>query len=421
MHIIVRWLGLSVFLPLFLFADPLTYKIRGEAAILVNADSGAILFEEDAYSLRYPASTTKIATAIFALHKVGDQLDVPFTAGQDSVCSVTQEAKKKSNYSIPTYWLEPDGSHIGIKNGETLTLRHLLEGMLIASGNDAANVIAHGMGPTIPDYMVELNMYLKSIGCKSTHFLNPHGLHDPNHQTTAFDLAIISAQALKNPIFCEIVSQTKFIRPKTNKQQATTLLQTNRLLRPGKYYYDKAIGIKTGYHSKAKHCLVAASRFEGRTLIAVLLGYKERGEVFEDAISLFDKAFNQPKIQRRYLKEGLQKFELEIPQADRILQTYLREPLALEFYSAEDPQAKCLLYWEPKLSLPIAKDQKVGELHLVDSKGRILTNSFLLSSGEIRFAWPYNWVAAISSMTWGWLLVGFGILALIWLIRMMRR
>ena len=190
-------------------------------------------------------------------------------------------------------------------------MRTLLEGMMVVSGNDAANVIAQGIGPSIPGFMDELNAHLKQIGCTQTRFLNPHGLHDPNHQTTAYDLALMTAEALKNPVFCEIVSKPRFIRPKTNKQEATALLQSNRLLRPGKYYYSKAIGVKTGYHSKAKSTFVAASKWEGRTLIAVLMGYKERGEMFEDAIQLFEKAFNQPRVQRRYLKAGPQTFSLK--------------------------------------------------------------------------------------------------------------
>lgn len=408
---------LSLLFSFYLSGDHIPFKIRGDSGILMNAETGAILFEEDAYSLRYPASTTKVATALFALHKAGDQLEMPIVAENDSICSISQEAKRKSNYTVPTYWQEPDGTHIGIKKGEVLTLRDLIEGMMVVSGNDAANVIAQGIGPTIPEFMIELNAYLKSIGCKNTQFLSPHGLHDPNHQTTAYDLALMTSVALKNPNFCEIVSKTKFMRPKTNKQEATTLLQSNRLLRPGKYYYAKAIGVKTGYHAKAKSCLVGASRFEGRTLIAVLLGYKERGEMFEDAIHLFEKAFNQPKVQRRYLKEGPQNFTLEILHGNKPLQTYLGEPLALDFYPAEDPQAKCLLYWD-KLSLPIEKNQKVGELHLVNSKGMILKKASLLATDDIHLSWPHNWLTAFS---WKWILsIALITIALFWIIRAFR-
>lgn len=273
----------------YVIAEPLKFEIRGEAAILMNAQTGAILFD-------YPASTTKVATALYALKLRGQELEMSITAEQDSLVSMTQEAKRKSNYSAPSYWLEPDGMHIGIKKGEIFTLFTLLQGMLITSGNDAANVIAQALGPSIPTFMEGLNVYLKEIGCQKTYFRNPHGLHDSQHQSTAYDLATMTREALKDPVFCEIVSQTRFLRPKTNKQAATTLLQTNRLLRPGKFHYAKAIGVKIGYHTKAKKTFIGAARADGRTLIVVLMGYKDRNAIFEDAIKLFEAAFNQPKV-----------------------------------------------------------------------------------------------------------------------------
>jgi D-alanyl-D-alanine carboxypeptidase (penicillin-binding protein 5/6) len=324
-------------------------------------------------------------------------LDLPLVAEQDALEMISHEAKRKSHYTLPAYWLEPDGTHISIKKGEILTLYTLLQGMLISSGNDASNVIAHALGPTIPTFMEELNRYLKEIGCQHTHFCNPHGLHIPQHQSTAYDLALIAREALKYPIFCEIVSQTRFLRPKTNKQPATTLLQTNRLLKPGKFYYAKAIGIKTGYHAKAKKTFIGAAQVEGRTLIAVLLGYQDRNAIFEDAIKLFEAAFNQPKVQRVFLKAGPQVFKLELPRARNSLSTYLSESLSLEYYPAEDPQAKCLLYWKP-LSLPILKNQQVGELQLVSAKGIILKQIPLLAAEEVNWAWPYQWLIALSSL-----------------------
>jgi D-alanyl-D-alanine carboxypeptidase (penicillin-binding protein 5/6) len=394
------FLFLGICISFYLSAEPLKFEIRGESALLMNAQSGAILFEHRAYVSRYPASTTKIATALYTLKLKGDDLDGDITAEQESIASISQEAKRKANYAYPAaYWQEPDGTHIGIKKGEILSLRVLLHGLLIASGNDAASVIAHALGPTIPTFMTNLNAYLKEIGCKNTHYRNPHGLHDPNHQTTAYDLAVMARVALKYPVFCDIVSQTRFLRPKTNKQAATTLLQSNRLLRPGKFYYAKAIGIKTGYHAKAQKCFVGAARVNGRTLIVVLLGYKDRNAIFEDAIKLFEAAFNQPKVQRVFLKGGPQTFKLDLPHANTQIQTYLTEPLNLEYYPAEDPQAKCLLYWQ-SLSLPVSKNQQVGELHLVSATGEILKKAPLLAAEEVQLAWPHNWWAFLSSLPW---------------------
>ncbi|MFI0434177.1 MAG: D-alanyl-D-alanine carboxypeptidase family protein [Parachlamydiaceae bacterium] len=387
-----------------ILAEPLKFHIKGESAILMNAETGAILFDHESSVLKYPASTTKVATALYALTLCEDKLDLSIVAEQDALATLTQEAKRKSNYTTPPYWLEPDGMHIGIKKGEILSLHTLLQGMLIPSGNDAANVIAHALGPTIPTFMEGVNCYLKEIGCLNTYFRNPHGLHDPEHQTTAYDLALIAREALKHPIFCETVSQIRFIRPKTNKQGAATFLQTNRLLRPGKFQYAKAIGGKTGYHAKAKKTFIGVARVDQRTLIVVLLGYQDRDTIFEDAIKLFETAFNQPKVKRIFLKEGSQTFTLDFPKAHSQLKTFLPEPLSLEYYPAEDPQAKCLLYWH-SLTLPIAKDQAVAELHLVSSKGEVLKQVPLLALDEVGLAWPYRWFSFFPLLSWWWMLI----------------
>lgn len=379
-------------LPFSCSSEPLKFNINGEAAILINADTGTILYEKNAHIQQYPASTTKVATGLYALKLLGSNLQDKVVAEGESLMTLSQEAKKKSNYKVPGYLLEPDGMHIGIKVGEELSYRDLLEGMLIPSGNDAANVLANAIGPTIPRFMEGLNAYLKEIGCRNTTYYNPHGLHHPQHMTTAYDLAWMTKEALKNPIFCEVVSKARFNRPKTNKQNAATFLQTNRLLRPGKFHYSKAIGVKTGYHSMAKKTFIGAARFEDRTLIVVLLGYQDRNAIFTDAIKLFDAAFNQPKVERIYLKKGEQSFMQQVPHGNRILKTSLNENLSWTYYPSEDPKAKCFLHWK-ELELPIARGQQVAELQLVSSEGKQLKRVPLIASNHVKRAWPYNWIA----------------------------
>lgn len=399
--------------PLCAFTDPLQFNPRGKAALLMNADSGKILYEHQAYTPHYPASTTKIATALYALKLRGDDLDMLIEAQRDSLAMLSHENKRKRNYQGgAAYWLEENSMHIGIKPGEIFSLRDLLQATLISSGDDAANVIAQDLGPTVPVFMEGVNAYLKELGCMRTLFTNPHGLHDSRHETTPYDLALMMREALKHPVFCEMVSQTRFIRPKTNKQESSTLLQTNRLLRPGKLYYAKAIGGKTGYHSLAKKTFVGAARHHGRTLIVVLMGYDDRDALFEDAISLFEMAFNQPKVQRTFLKEGPQAFVLDLPNANRSLTTYLEEPLTLQYYPAEDPQAKCLLQWE-SLTLPVEKDQQVAELRLVTSNGDVLKLAPLLAAEEVTLLWSHRWLVPLS-------LAG-GLIVLFFLVLLLKR
>ena len=405
-----------------LFGEALKISMTADAALLINADTGAVLYEKNAKVQYYPASITKIATALYALKKRGANLDDVVTAEQDSVASVTAEQKVRANYKLPAYWQEVGGSHIGIKVGEKLTLRDLLFGMMVASGNDAANVISQHVSGSIPIFVTEMNAYLKEIGCKDTCFLNPHGLHHPDHKTTAYDMATMTREALENPLFREIVSTVRYTRPKTNKQESTTLVQTNRLLRSGQYYYSKAIGVKTGHHSKALNTFVGAAQQDGRTLIAVILHNKERNDTFKDAIALFEAAFKQPKVQRVLLRAGSQKYALKVDGAVKPVQAYLKDDISIEYYPAEEPQMKALVFWD-KLSLPIAKDQKIGELRVTTPEGAILQSVPVYAKDEVKESW-INWLGSYFSVTAPWLKwtgILIGILVLIGFMLRFRR
>lgn len=383
--------------PLTAKAEKLALTVNAEAAILMNADTGAILYEKNAHVLHYPASTTKVATALYALQKVSDQLDVMIAADQECIGTVKEEAIRKSNYTLPSYLLIPDGSHIGIKRGELLSLRDLFYGMMVASGDDAANVIAKYTSGTIPQFVQEMNAYVKKLGCTSTTFYNPHGLHHPKQQTTVYDLAILTREALKNSLFREMVSTVRYTRPKTNKQEPTTLVQTNRLLRTGPYYYPKAIGVKTGYYSLAGSNLVAAAKDGDRTLIAVVLKVKERKDIFLDTKKMFEAAFSQPKVQRVLLHKGAQKFALDIPGGEKTVSGYIQEDITLEYYPAEEPSVKCLLVWDNELQLPIEKDQSLGEVVLQVDNGQIVRKIPIYATENVKATWNHNFKSFFAS------------------------
>lgn len=394
-------------------AEKLALSVNAESAIMINADTGVILYEKNAHVPQYPASITKIPTAMYALHKARDKLDENITADQDCVGTVTEEALRRSNYTLPAYLLIPDGSHIGIKKGEVLSLRDLLHGMMLASGDDAANVIAKYVGGTIPQFIDEMNAYIKEKGCLETTFYNPHGLHHPKQQTTAYDMALMAKEALKDPLFREIVSTVRYTRPKTNKQESSVMMQTNRLLRSGQYYYSKAIGIKTGYYSTAGSTLVSAAKDGDRTLIVVLLKVQERKDIFLDAKKLFEAAFNQPKVQRILVRQGPQKYVLNMTGSNQQLKTYTGENLAIEYYPAEVQKVKCLLFWKPDLQLPILKDQKVGELVVQLENGEALRKTPLFAQNEVQSTWLFR-LKNIFSKNLGYsLLKIFGALAVL--------
>lgn len=384
--------ALFIFLTEHISAKPekLTLCVNAEAAILMNSDTGAILYEKNIHELHYPASTLKIATALYALQNTADQMDVMIAADQDCIGTVKEDAIRKSNYSLAPHLLIPDGSHIGIKRGEVLSLRDLFYGMIVASGDDAANIIAKHVGGTIPDFMKGMNAYIKQLGCQATTFYNPHGLHHPKQQTTAYDLANLTREALKNPIFCEIIATVRYTRPKTNKQEPSILVQTNRLLRNGPYFYPKAIGVKTGYYALAGNNLVAAAKDGDRTLIAVLLKVNERKDIFIDAKKMFEAAFSQPKLQRVLLHKGMQKFDLELPGAEKPISSYIKEDFALEYYPAEEPSIKCLLIWDKNIQIPVIKNQHIGEVVIKKDSGMLLHKIPLYAAENINFTWGYR-------------------------------
>lgn len=372
-----------------LCAEQLSCNVDAESAILMNADTGAILFEKNAHVLRFPASITKIGTAAYALSKNRDKLDEIVVVEQEAIVSISEEKRRRGNYAAPAYWMVPGGTHIGLKKGEEMSMRDLMYGMMIASGNDAANVIAQHVDGSIPTFIEKMNAYLKDLGCTQTTFYNPHGLHHPKHQTTAYDMAIMTREAMKDPTFRQIVSTVRYPRPKTNKQESITLVQTNRLLKKGKYYYPKAIGVKTGSHSNAGCTLVSAAKNGDRTLIAVVLKCKERDETLRDSIALYEAAFNQPKVKRVLLKSGPQDFRLDLPGASDAITTLIPEDVSIEYYPAEEPRVKCYLLWtttEP----PVSQGDPVGELQLKTDDGKILQKVPLLAQADVNSTWMWS-------------------------------
>lgn len=385
--------------------EKLALTVHAEAAILINCETGAILYEKNAHAPHYPASTTKIATALYALKTLQDRFDDPVAADQDCIGTVTEEAFRRSNYTLPAYLLIPDGSHIGIKRGEVLSVKDLFYGMMVSSGDDAANVIAKYASGTIPEFVEGMNQMVKELGCDSTTFYNPHGLHHPNQKTTAYDLAIMTQEAMKNPVFCELVRTVRYTRPKTNKQEPSTLVQTNRLLRPGPYHYPKAIGVKTGSYSLAGNCLVSAATDGDRTLIAVLLKTPEKKDVFLDSKKLFEAAFSQPKVQRVLARKGPQKFTLDLPGGSSRLTTYLKEDVAYNYYPAEEPVIKSQLIWEKQLTLPVKKDQAVGEVVILLDGGRNTIKAQLYAQETVKGTFLHKVKSFFTSGGAGWVIV----------------
>ncbi len=360
-------------------SEPLKVSIQAKSGIVLNAENGAVLYEKHAEQPCFPASTTKIATLIYVLEN-NPELEAQVTISKTALALVNAAAKKRNPKQFPPYILEHDGTLMGLKVGEVWPFQTLLYGMMLPSGNDAANAVAEFHGGSIEQFMNGLNRFIQNeLGLKNTHFCNPHGLHLANHYTTPHDLARITQFALKNPKFREIVKTLRF---ETTSQTIPLLAQNNRLMKKGPCFYSKAIGIKTGYHSNAGHTIVAAAEHEGRTLIAVLMGYEDPNLRYRDAIALFEKAFKEKKAVRTLFTKQFDLFSVSIPKADKPLNAKLLEDIQLEYYPSEEPKLHSSVYWHP-MTLPVEKGSCVGEIKILDEKETLILSAPIYAEDRI--------------------------------------
>lgn len=252
------------------FADEVS--IKSEAAILVEVSTGRILYEKNSTEKMWPASTTKIMTAILVIEN----------GNLNDMVTVTETAIG----NIPSGYVTCD-----LQIGEEISVGDLLNALMIKSANDAAYVLAEHIGGSIDGFSDLMNQKARELGCTGTHFVNPNGIHDDRHYSTAYDLYLIATYAMKNQTFRELVSQTEAVLPATNlyPNEDRILKTTNALINPDSTnYYKNAIGIKTGYTSQAGNCLVSEASRDGLEFISVVLN----GDRFPDSIKLFDYAYD---------------------------------------------------------------------------------------------------------------------------------
>lgn len=256
----VLFIMLFCFIILFsTYSNGATFNVNSPSAILFNVNTGKILYEKNAYEKRYPASTTKMMTAILTLEN----------------CDLNDTATVSSTAVI----LPPGYISAHLQVGEVITINDLLHLLLIISSNDAANVLAEHIAGSVSNFSTMMNDKAKEIGCLNTHFVNPNGAQNVNHYSTAYDLCLIANYAMKNETFRKLVSIDSYTVPATNKYEERKLTNTNALLQQVNektntkniYYYKYAIGIKTGYTNQAKNCLVAGASKDGVEFISVVL------------------------------------------------------------------------------------------------------------------------------------------------------
>lgn len=345
-----------------------TPNISAEAAILIDASTGTILFEKNSENKMYPASTTKILTAIIAIEKcnLGDTVTV-----QNSAIK-----------AIPSGY-----SSAYLSEGEQITVKDLLKVFLVHSANDAGNVLAEHISGSIDNFSNLMNEKAEEIGCKNSHFLNPSGIHDENHYTTAKDLAEIASYCMKNSTFRSIVSMKNCTIDKTNKSDARTYKNTNDLLNPSsKYYISECVGIKTGYTSEAKNCLISAFTKNKLNLISVILGAPvlESGESTRciDSTTLYKYGYSTYSVETLATKgDSIKNIEIDnATEETKNLSLILENDVTL-LKNTKNPNDSSEIKLKNNISAPIKENDIIGTVTYTSCGLEYTTN--LLASHDV--------------------------------------
>ncbi len=331
-------------------------NITSEAAFLIDTNTGIILYGKNENEKKYPASITKILTAIIVIENC--DLNDKVTVSYDAISLV------------------PYGYQVAaLQVGEELTVGDLVKVLLIHSANDAANVLALHVGGSIEGFASMMNSKAQELGCKNSHFVNPCGQHDEEHYTTAADIATIMKYCMQNPTFKSIASSPSCIIPATNKYEERVFTNTNELLIEdtreveSNYYYPYAIAGKTGYTSQAKDCLVSVAQKENLELICVVLGAGELenglSARFIETKEIFEYGFNTYTIAK--LKErGAIATQIEVKNATKKTKDLnliiSKDIIALVKQSDLNNGIEPEITLNENLSAPIRQGAKVGTL-----------------------------------------------------------
>lgn len=316
--------------------DKADVTVSAEAYVLYCADNGQIITSKNANKKMKPASTTKLMTSLLTLEEA-------------SSCN------KKVKF---TDKMTAEGSSMYLKVGEVVTLKDLASGMMMASGNDAANAAALSISGSVEKFADRMNERAKQIGMKNTHFVTPSGLDDENHYSTAYDMALLMSYALENEDFAKLTSQksasVEFIEPSSKK---TSYSNHNRLLS----LYEYCIGGKTGYTMAAGRCLVSAARKDGLTLVCVTLN--DRND-WNDHISLYNYGFENYSC----YKSDDTAFFADIPcvggESENIVVTG-EKPISIVVSANDKDKIERKIYIDSFLYAPIKRNDTVGRIEYI--------------------------------------------------------
>ena len=375
-RILTTLLILTLICPIFSTGFALTEPgIDSPAAILVDLESGSTLYEKNADEVMYPASITKVLSAIVVLEYF--QLDELITVD------------KNSPYEVA------DSTHIALEPGEVLTVEQLLYAGLIRSANDAMKVLARAVAGSEPAFAELMNKRAVELGATQSNFVNATGLPDDDHVTTAADMAKIAAYAMTIPAFAEIVQTPYYKIPPTNiKENERYFETTNKLLfSPGKKItvdgkkvyikYPGTIGMKTGYTSQAKNTLLAAAENGDAKLLLVILNASGT-QLYVDAHTLLNFGFENFK-KRNVCVENEYITQVPILSGDRPdLAAIAKSTIALPFSTDRDPVFDKTVILDENLEAPIHKGDEIGKVEYY-FESQLIARVALIAATDVRF------------------------------------
>ena len=382
-------------------------EITAGAALLMDAVNDEVLYEKNAYDRMYPASLTKVMTALLVLEAVDEgrlSLDQVVTASTTFTAGLTA-----------------NGSTQDIRPGEQMSLLDLLYCLLVASANEASNILAETVDGSVSAFVERMNQRAQALGCQGTHFSNPHGLHADDHYTTAHDIYLIARAAMENDTFRTIVSSRSHEVPATNMHKARLFYSTNALLVTWyyreSYIYDKAIGIKTGTTDEGGYCLLSAARDGEDYLISVVLNApileKEGGgsdrRQFTESRELFKWGFSN--FERRQIVDTatpLAQVEVTLSKTDHVLvrpaaqlertlpRSVKQEDIKQEIHLDADTVQAPVTAGQPLGKLTLTYEgQTLGEVDLV-AVSAAERSELLYRLDQIRSFFQHAWVKLIA-------------------------
>lgn len=333
-------------------------NITAKSAVVIEYETGKVIFAKNSEEKRAPASTTKIMTALVALDEMGEQLDI-----------LVPTSEKAATIGESSIWLV---------KGEILSLEDMLYGLLLNSGNDAAIAIAEKIGGSEEDFVHLMNAKAKSLGAKNTHFANPNGLPNKDHYTTAADLARITRCALNNPVFSSIVATKTKEVVWENHEWNRQLINTNKLL----WYLDGANGVKTGYTEAAGHCLVSSVKRGDQQFIGVVLNSEN---IWEDSKNLLEYAFANYKKIDLYNK-GQEVAEIKVNSGlenELKLITQNKVSVVVPKDNKQEIKKKFLIKENKKVA-PIKKGEVIGRMDIL-LDGKIISQENLIADRDVHY------------------------------------